>query len=101
MKIRIGLIEGIWTRVLTISKTKILPKIDVTIGGILTEVFTVAELTGTKIGAINVIVDKIMELDGPLTIHAEDDADEMVDSVVEEDVCNSVDEVLETSIDDT
>ena len=74
-----------------------LPKIDVTIDGILTEVFTMQELTGTKIGAINAEVDKIVELDVELTIHADED----VDLVTEEYVCSSVDEVLDTSIDDT
>lgn len=77
-----------------------LPKIDVTTGGIHTEVFTIEELTGTKIGAINVVVDKTMELDVALTIHADDDVD-VANAVAKEDGCSLVDEVLYTSIDDT
>ena len=46
---------------LTKSKTKILPKIEVIIEGILTEVFTMGELTRTKIGAIQVVEEKIVE----------------------------------------
>ena len=50
---------------------------------------------------INVVVDKIVELDEALTIHAEDDVDEVADLIAEEDGCSLVDEVLDTSIDDT
>ena len=74
-----------------------LPKIEVTIGGILTEVFTMGELTRTKIGAINVVVEKIVEQGVELTIHVSNDAD----SGVEEDGYNLVDEVFDTSINDS
>lgn len=77
-----------------------LPKFDVRTRGILTKVFIMEELTRTKIGAINVVVDNIVELDVEITIHVDDDAD-VADSIAEEDGCSSIDEVLDTSIYDT
>ena len=100
VKIGIGPIKGISIGVLTESKIEMLPKIDVTIDGILTEVFIVEELTGTKVGAIKTIVEKTIELDEELTIQA-DEAIEIADSVAKEDVYSSVDEVFDTSIDVT
>lgn len=100
VKIGIGPIKGILIGVLIVSKNEMLPKTDATIGGILTKVFTLEELTRTKIGAINVFVDKLVELDEALTIHAKDDANE-ANSLSEEDGCSSIDEVLDASIDNT
>lgn len=82
------------------SKTEVLPKIEVTIDGILIEVFTMEELTSTKIGAINVVVDKIGEQGAKLTIQVDDDVD-VPESITKEDGYNSIDEVLDTSIDYT
>ena len=53
-------------------------------------------LTGAKIGAN--VADKIVELTAILT---EDDGAEEASSVDEGEGCSSVDEVVDTSIDDT
>ena len=67
-KIGIRPIEEIQIGVLTESKIKMFPKTNAKIGGILTEVFTIEELTRTKIGAIKVVKDKTVELDEEITI---------------------------------
>ena len=61
----------------------------------MTKVLTPEELTGTKIGASKVVVDKIVELDVALT------ADDILDLRDEEEVYKLVDEVVDTSISDT
>ena len=80
------------------SKIYILPKIELIIGGTLTEVLTIEELTGTKIGTSIAVLDKIVEHDVELTIHA---AEVSNSGAKEEEGYSLVDEVEDTSICDT
>ena len=97
-KTGIGPTKGRLRGVLTVSKIDVPPKSDVHVG--------MGELTGAKIGAN--VVDKIVVQVGTLTIHtiAEVDILDVLTVVVEDnsvadDDCNSVDEVVDTCIDDT
>ena len=96
----IGLIEEMPRGVLTKSKTKTFPKIIVAFGGIHIEVCIIDELTGIIVDADNAEVDKIVELSDKLTVHVDAGAVE-ANSVAEEVIYNSIDEVLDTSIEDT
>ena len=96
----IGLIEEMLRGVLTKSKIETLPKIVVTLGGILIEVFTINELSGIILGTNNVEVNKIVELCEELTVQV-DGVNDVANSVAKEVSCSSVDEVFDTSIDVT
>ena len=83
--------------VLIVSKIDVPPKIDVHVG--------MGELTNAKIGADE--VDKIEVLVGTLTIHSVVEVDLLdvitfvaEDDSVADDGCSSVDEVVDTCIDD-
>lgn len=103
VKTRIGPTKGRLREGLNVSKIDILPRIDVHTG-----IFTIEELIGAKIGANVAEVDKIGEQTRKLTVHTAGviDTSDVVtvavdDSITEEVACSLVDEVVETSIDDT
>ena len=77
-----------------------LPKNQVSIGNVSTGILIIEELTRKKFGAVEVVVDKIVEQTGKLTEH--DDIGAVgANSVAEEVTCSSIDEVLDISIEDT
>ena len=97
-KTRIGPTKGRLRGVLTVSKIDVPPKSDVHVG--------MGELTGEKIGAK--VVEKIVEQVGTLTIHTAVEVDilDVLTTVAEDDSVadddySSVDEVVDTCIDDT
>lgn len=91
----IGLIEEIPRGIPTKSKAKIFPKIDVALGGTYIEIST-EELSVIEVDADNAEVNKIVELSDTLIVH--DDAGVVVAKEV---TCSLIDEVLNTSIEDT
>ena len=82
----------------TKSKTKTLPKICKTLGGIHIDVFIIDEITRVKVDTDNVDGNKIVEL---TTILTNDAREEGANSVAKEVTDGSVDEVLDTSIEVT
>ena len=99
MKNGIGLIEEMPRGVPTKSKIERFPKIDVALSGTHIEISTV-ELTRIEVDVNNAKVKFFVELSNTLTIH--DDAGVVgANSIAKEVTCNSVDEVLDTSIVDT
>lgn len=104
-KIGIGPTKGRLREVLTVSKIDVPPKIDVH-----ARIFIMGGLTSAKIGAN--VADKIVVQMGTLTIHTVVEVDtldvlttieiaEEDDSVADDEGYSSVDEVVDTSIDDT
>lgn len=108
----IGPTRGRLRDVLTVSKIDVPSKTGVPIGNVQARIFTIEELTSTKIGATEAVVNKIVEQTGKLAVHAIVEVDiieelttiditKVDDSIVDEEGCSSVDEVVNTSIANT
>ena len=90
MKNGIRLIEGMMIGVLTKSKIETLPKIVVTLKGILIGVSIIEELTGIEVDVVNVEVNKTIELCEEITMQIDEGVLE-ADLVAEEVSCSLVD----------